>query len=442
MRDQSSKQRSLRPFFTLWTGQAISLLGSQLVQFALIWWMTQQTGSATVLAVASIVGLVPQVILGPLAGVLVDRWNRRRVMLAADLVVALATLGLAIIFWSGGAELWHVYVALFIRALGGSFHGPAMSASTSLMVPQDQLTRIQGLNQILNGGLSIASAPLGALLVALLPVEGVLMIDLVTAAVAIFLLLLIQVPQPKKEMVDKTQSALSAYWTDLRAGMRYLFGWRGLFLLALMAMMLNMVLSPTTSFMPLLVTNHFSGSAWHLGVLQGGFGAGVLIGGLMLGVWGGFKRRIVTSLLGVAGIGLGILIVGLTPASIFPLAVGGMLMGGIMSSLANGPIMAIFQAKVAPGMQGRVFTLMGSLTAAMMPLGLAVAGPAADVIGVRTWFIGSGLFTLAIAILATLIPSLMNLESERDDHVEEEVELEAMPARPALNRSLDSAEGI
>ena len=442
MRDQSSKQRSLRPFFTLWTGQAISLLGSQLVQFALIWWMTQQTGSATVLAVASIVGLVPQVILGPLAGVLVDRWNRRRVMLAADLVVALATLGLAIIFWSGGAELWHVYVALFIRALGGSFHGPAMSASTSLMVPQDQLTRIQGLNQILNGGLSIASAPLGALLVALLPVEGVLMIDLITAAVAIFLLLLIQVPQPKKEMVDKTQSALSAYWTDLRAGMRYLFGWRGLFLLALMAMMLNMVLSPTTSFMPLLVTNHFSGSAWHLGVLQGGFGAGVLIGGLMLGVWGGFKRRIVTSLLGVAGIGLGILIVGLTPASIFPLAVGGMLMGGIMSSLANGPIMAIFQAKVAPGMQGRVFTLMGSLTAAMMPLGLAVAGPAADVIGVRTWFIGSGLFTLAIAILATLIPSLMNLESERDDHVEEEVELEAMPARPALNRSLDSAEGI
>lgn len=442
MKDESGDRRSLRPFFTLWTGQAISLLGSQLVQFALIWWMTQQTGSATVLAVASIVGLVPQVILGPLAGVLVDRWNRRRVMLVADLVVALATLGLAIVFWSGGVELWHVYVALFIRALGGSFHGPAMSASTSLMVPQDQLTRIQGLNQVLNGGLSIASAPLGALLIALLPVEGVLMIDLITAVVAIFLLLLIQVPQPKKEMIDKAQPILSAYWTDLRAGMRYLLGWRGLLLLALMAMLLNMVLSPTTSFMPLLVTNHFSGNAWHLGILEGGFGAGILIGGLMLGVWGGFKRRIMTSVLGVAGIGLGIFIVGLAPASMFPLAVGGMLMGGIMSSLANGPIMAIFQAKVAPGMQGRVFTLMGSLTAAMMPLGLALAGPAADIIGVRMWFIGSGLFTLAIAFVITLIPSLMNLESERDDYVEGEVELEAMPARPALNPSLDSAEGI
>lgn len=442
MRDNNSQQRSLRPFFILWTGQAVSLLGSQLVQFALIWWMTQQTGSATVLAVASIVGLVPQVILGPLAGVLVDRWDRRRVMLGADLVVALATLGLALVFFSGGAQLWHVYVALFIRALGGSFHGPAMTASTSLMVPQDQLTRIQGLNQILNGGLSIASAPLGALLIALLPVEGVLIIDLVTAAIAIFLLLLIQVPQPKKQTVEKTQSALSAYWTDLRAGMRYMFSWRGLLMLALMAMIINMVLSPTMSFMPLLVTNHFAGNAWHLGILEGGFGVGILIGGLMLGVWGGFKRRIVTSLLGVGGIGIGILIVGLAPASMFPLAVGGMLMGGMMSSLANGPIMAIFQAKVAPGMQGRVLTLMNSLTAAMMPLGLAVAGPAADIIGVRTWFIGAGMSTLAIAFAILFMPALMNLESERDDHVEGEVELEAMPARPALTPTLDRAEGM
>ena len=183
--DNPDRPTSLRPFYTLWVGQAFSLLGSQLVQFALIWWLTQQTGSATVLALASMVGLVPQVALGPFVGPLVDRWNRKRTMILADAVVALATLALAILFWLGIVEIWHVYVILFIRALGGTFHNPAMTASTSLIVPPEHLTRIQGINQMLNGGLNIISAPLGALLLQLLPIQGVLLIDLVTAFLAI-----------------------------------------------------------------------------------------------------------------------------------------------------------------------------------------------------------------------------------------------------------------
>src|SRR5690606_7648462 len=142
------------------------------------------------LAGASIVGLLPNVVLGPFVGVLIDRWNRRRVMLGADLAVAMTTAVLAYLFWTGAVEIWHVYLALFVRALGGAFHWPAMTASTSLMVPQEQLTRIQGLNQMLNGGLNIASAPLGALLVTLLPIQQVLLIDLVTAAFAIATILI------------------------------------------------------------------------------------------------------------------------------------------------------------------------------------------------------------------------------------------------------------
>ena len=189
--NQPRQPTSLRPFFTLWIGQAFSLLGSQLVQFALIWWLTQRTGSPTVLALASIVGLLPQVFLGPFAGVLVDRWNRRRVMLGADAVVALATLALVYLFRIDAIQIWYVYVALFIRALAGTFHSTAMAASTSLMVPQEQLTRVQGLNQMLNGGLSIAAAPLAALLLTLLPIQGVLLVDIVTAALAITTLLLL-----------------------------------------------------------------------------------------------------------------------------------------------------------------------------------------------------------------------------------------------------------
>lgn len=417
--DQKQAATPLRPFFVLWTGQAFSLLGSQLVQFALIWWLTQQTGSATVLALASIVGLLPQVILGPFAGVLVDRWNRKLTMLGADAAVALATLVLAILFWTGNVEIWQVYAILFIRALGGTFHWPAMTASISLMVPQDQLTRIQGLNQMLNGGLNIASAPLGALLVTLLPIQNVLLIDLLTALIGFISVLLVRIPQPEKATrLEPTESFSKVYWSDMRAGLRYMFNWRGLLILAGTAMFLNMVLSPSSSFMPLLVTGHFNGSAWHLGFIESAFGFGILLGGAFLGIWGGFKRRIYTSLLGVIGIGAGILLVGLTPSTLFPLALFGMLLGGVMSSLANGPIMAIFQATVEPAMQGRVFALVGSATAAMMPVSLALAGPIADIVGVRTWFIAGGLITVIVGIAGFFIRPLVNIEEDRDDFPE------------------------
>ena len=135
------------PVFTIWGGQALSILGSQLVQFALVWYLTVQTGSATVLATASLVGTLPQVIVGPFVGTLVDRSNRRWTMLLADSVITLATIVLAILFALDRVAIWHVYMVMLVRSLGGSFHSNAMSASTSLMVPVEDLTRVQGVNQ-------------------------------------------------------------------------------------------------------------------------------------------------------------------------------------------------------------------------------------------------------------------------------------------------------
>lgn len=416
MRPETDHQPSLRSFLILWVGQAFSLLGSQLVQFSLIWWLTQQTGSATVLALASLVGLLPQVVLGPLVGPLVDRWNRRWTMILADAVVALATLALATLFWLGQVEIWHVYLALFIRALGGTFHGPAMAASVSLIVPQEHLTRVQGFNQMLNGGLNIVSAPLGALMLQLMPMQGVLLVDLVTAVIGIITVAIVRVPQPRHEAPGEAGAGRGQYWRDLRAGFQYVVSWRGLLILMGLAMLINLVLAPTTSFLPLLVTQHFNGTAWHLSAVEAGMGIGVIAGGLLLGAWGGFQRRIITSLLGVMGIGLGTLLIGLAPASAFVLVVVLVGMTGLMMSLANGPLMAILQATVAPSMQGRVFSLLTSGATAMMPLGLIVAGPLADAIGVRTWFIIGGAITLAAGVSGFLIPSLLNLEQERDDH--------------------------
>jgi len=144
-----SQDRPMRPFIILWTGQSLSLVGSQAVQFALIWWLTETSGSATILATAALLGLLPPVVLGPVIGALIDRWDRKSVMLAADGFVAAASLLLAWIFAAGIADIPHVLALLFLRAVGGAFHSPAMTASTTLMVPEKHFTRIQGLNQSL-----------------------------------------------------------------------------------------------------------------------------------------------------------------------------------------------------------------------------------------------------------------------------------------------------
>ncbi len=411
MDEQNPGQKSIRSFMVLWSGQAVSLFGSQLVQFALIWWLTQETGSATVLALASLVGLLPQVLLGPFAGVLVDRWSRRWVMLAADVTVALATVVLALLFSTDQVQLVHIYVILFVRALGGTFHWSAMQASTSLMVPSDELTRVQGMNQMLQGGLNIVAAPLGALLIATLPVQGILAIDVLTALVAIGTILVIPIPQPPQDRAaPEAGEAWQTFRDDLVDGLRYVRGWRGLLILMGYAMLINMVLVPSSSLVPLLVTDHFGGTAWHLGALESAIGLGIVVGGLLLSVWGGFRRKIVTSLVGLIGLGIGVILTGVAPASLFTVALVGMAITGIMSSITNGPIMATIQSTVDPQMQGRVFTLIGSAAGLMMPVGLLLAGPMADTFGVQAWYVMGGTITILAGISGFFVPSLLDLE--------------------------------
>lgn len=404
------------PFFTIWTGQAASLLGSQLVGFALIWWLTKTTGSATVLATASLVGLLPSVILGPLVGTLVDRWNRRRVMIVADSIIAIATLILALLFWLTDVQFWYVYVLMFIRSVAGGFHWSAMQASTSLMVPKEHLSRIQGLNQMLNGGLNIISAPLGALLLELLPMQGILGIDVFTALLAITPLFFVAIPQPARILEEGAPKAKTSVWAEMRLGMKYAFSWPGLMIIGMVATMINFLLTPAFSLMPILVTKHFNGQALQLASMESAYGVGVLLGGLLLGVWGGFKRRMYTSFTGVLGIGVASLVIGLLPASAFPLAVAAMFLSGFTNPIANGPLFAALQATVDPEMQGRIFTLMGSFASAMSPLGLIAAGPVADHLGVQTWFWIGGIVTLIMALIMFSIPAVVHFEDGHPKH--------------------------
>lgn len=396
-------------FFSIWIGQAFSLLGSMLVQFALVWWLTQETGSATVLAMATLVAVLPSIFLGPVAGTLVDRWNRRLVMIAADTLTALATLALIQLFLAGALEVWHVYLAMAFRSLMGAFQWPAMQASTTLMVPEEHLTRVAGLNQTLNGAMNIISPPLGALLMAIMPLDRVLMVDIVTAICAILPLLIFTIPQPAPSATIAT-TATTSVWVEMRAGWRYVIAWRGLLGVLIIVMIINFVSVPASSLMPILVTQHFGGGVTQLGWLESSWGVGVVLGGLLLSVWGGFRRKIVTSLTGLIALGIGMTMLGLVPSDLFAGALVLFFFVGVTNPMINGPFFALMQSRVEPDMQGRVMSLASSATGAMMPLSLVIAGPLADAFGVSTWYVFGGIATIIVGIASFMIPAIIAIE--------------------------------
>ena len=396
-------------FFTIWSGQALSLFGSALVQFALIWWLTQKSGSATVLAIATLVGMLPQIVIGPFAGALVDRWNRRIIMIVADGTIAAFSLLLAYLFATGTAQVWHVYAIMAVRALGGAFHFPAMSASTPLMVPKEQLTRINGLNQALQGVNSLIAPPVGALLLGVLPTQGILMIDVGTALFAILPLLFLSVPQPERH--EEQLGVKTNLLKDVRDALAYIRTIPGFTAIIFMALFLNFLLVPSGALVPLLVTKYFGKGAIELGLVESVMGVGIITGGILLSIWGGFKKKIVTSLTGIIGLGIGVMLTGLAPANLFLLVLIGNLVLGFMIPMANGPVGALMQSIVRPDMQGRVTSLINSGASAIAPLGLLIAGPFSDWLGIRVWFWAGGILCVLIAASGFFIPIVMNIEA-------------------------------
>lgn len=395
-------------FFAIWSGQVCSLLGSHLVQFALVWYLASRTGSATTLATATLAAMLPQVFLSPFIGTWVDRWNRQLIMIAADGAIALASAGLALLFMLDTVAIWHIYLIMFIRSIGEGFHMSAMSASTVLLVPKSQLARIQGLNQTMRGGMDIFAAPLGALMLTQLPIQAVLGVDVLTATLAIVPLLFVRIPQPRREQAG----VRATFWADFMAGLRYVLAWRALMIILVMAMLINFLLTPTMALVPLLVKQHLGGGAAQLAWINATLAGGTIAGGALLGLWGGFRRRVLTAMLGLIGLGAGTLILGLTPpATLWPILLGYGL-AGLMSPIVNGSLGAVLQAAIAPEMQGRVFAFVMSLSSAIAPLGLLLAGPVADTLGLLSWFIVGGLVCAGMGVLGLFIPAVMNIEGE------------------------------
>ena len=376
-----------------------------------MWWLTEKTGSATILAISVLVAYLPEVFLAPIIGTLNDRWNRRIVMLVSDTLVAIAMAGLAGLFWMEIIEIWHIYAVNFLASIGRAFQGLAMITSTPLMVPEKHLARIQGTNQTLHGVLSMGGPPLGALALALFEIHIILAIDVLTAMLAIGPLIFIMIPQPKR--MEEKQSQEVGIWADMLGGFRYLWRWTGLRNLILIAAVLNIFGNTKMTISPLLITDHFNGGATELGWFNSAWGVGIVLGGLLVGTWGGFRRRIMTTIFGWIVYGIGTILVGIAPHTRFALAITGIALSGVGSSLINAPLRALLQANVDPHLQGRVFGALHSSVQFTTMLGLIVIGPVTDVFGPQPWFLAGGLLTLILGTSARMIPSIVSIEDKK-----------------------------
>ncbi|MEM7539848.1 MAG: MFS transporter [Chloroflexota bacterium] len=398
-------------YFSMWTGQTLSMIGSSVARFAIIWWITEQTGSAVTLTTLALFAFIPQIFVGPIAGALVDRWSRKGVMAVSDSLSALAAAVLAYLFWIDGLAIWHIYIITFVSALGGTFHAAAMMASTSLMVPENHLARVQGINQAVQGLLIVAGPPLGALALAFMPLHFIMGIDVVTAIFAVAPLLFIRIPQPSVlQSASGDTVPKSSVMQDVRSGVAYIWQWTGLLFIILFGVILNFIINPVMTLLPILVTEHFNGGAPQLAWIEAAFGVGLLGGGILLGVWGGFQKKTLMLPIGLIGMALGGFAIGFAPSSAFWMACGGMLIFGTVNSLLNGSLMALLQSIVEPEMQGRVFTVLGSSVQAAVPIGLLLAGPIVDAIGISAWFVIASVVMLAIGLIVPLVPQVMNLE--------------------------------
>lgn len=393
-------------FWCIFTGQALSLIGSALTQFVLLWWITDTTGSVSSLAMAGMAALLPQALLGPLGGVLADRYSRRTLMIAADGTSALCMLVLIGLFLTGRIELWHAYVMMGIRGAMQAFQSPAAAASTAMLVPTDFLPRAAGLNQTLISLMIVAAAPLGALAIGVMPIGLALSIDVVTALLGIVPLLVFRVPRPKVPKVEQTNM-----WSEFRDGVRLVWDHRGLRHLYALLGVVVLVIMPSSTLLPLLVKEHFAGGAAKVASMEGFAGIAMIAGGLIVAALSP-KRHILWFLWGSAASCFALALAALMPASLFWAAVAWWTLSNGAFVIGDAPLMALLQSTIPKHQQGRVLSLLTTVMTLAGPVGLALAGLVGELVGARWLFVLMGILAGCISLLGFLSPALLRIGRE------------------------------
>jgi MFS transporter, DHA3 family, macrolide efflux protein len=448
----SARPSGMFAFTIVWIGQLVSLIGTSMTQFALTIWAYQLTGSAAALALVGFFSFAPVVLFSPIAGVLVDRWNRKLVMMMSDIAAGLSTIIIFLLHLSGNLQIWHLYVAGAFTGIFQSLQFPAYSAAMSLMLKKEQYTRANAMLSFADAASGVIAPVLAGALIALVRISGVLLIDIITFVFAVTALAVVHVPEPQHTEAQKEQikSERGSFLNQLTFGFRYIIERPSLLGLQIVFFTFNLTGTIGAILLAPMVLARTGNSELILGWVQSAGGIGGVLGSLALSAWGGPKRR-------VNGV-----IIGLMLGSIFQIlfGLGTIPLVWIISSalltatipVANASNQAIWMAKIPPHMQGRVFAVRRTIAQISAPLAMFLAGFLADGIfepamreggslaGVFGGIFGVGagagmalMITLAgiigasLGVGAYLFPAIRNAEDILPDH-----EAIAAPAVPEV----------
>lgn len=385
------------------SGQTVSLFGSMLVQYAVMWHLTLQTQSGSVLALSSVFGFLPQAVISIFGGVWADRHNRKLLIIAADATIAVTTLALALLMLGGADDLWLIYAALAIRSAGAGIQTPAVSALVPQIVPTRHLMRVNGINATIQSAMMLVAPAAAAAVYASFDIVAVFFVDVVTAAIGIGLLLLVPVARVVRTAADGEDAAPVGYFDDLVGGLRYIAGHAFVrWVLALFAVVFVLIVAPSY-LTPLMVVRTFGDEVWKLTANELAFSIGMLIGGAVVATWAANRSRIgmiVGSTVAFGGISIGL---GLsTNLWVF---LGFMFLLGLGVPFFSTPSTTVLQETVEPQMQGRVFGFVGIVMAVAMPFGMAVFGPLADRMSVELLLVLAGVALFVVVGVALALPS-------------------------------------
>ncbi|MEF2967347.1 MFS transporter [Paenibacillus sp. M1] len=375
------------------SSQTISLFGSALVQYAMMWHITLTTSSGVMMTLYIICGFIPTFLLSPFAGVWADRFNRKILIMSADAMIALATLILAVVFLMGYDATWLLFVMAAIRALGTGIQTPAVGAILPQIVPAEKLTQVNGVNGTLQAVITFVAPIVSAGLLTMTSIEMIFFIDVVTAAIAILtLLLFFKIPVHAK--AAEKQSA--SYFSDFKEGLIYIGNHRFLKLFFLFFSIFFILMAPASFLTPLQVKRSFGGDVWLLTAIEIAFSVGMMAGGVIIASWGGFRNKVHTMTLASLIMGACTLALGLAPA--FWIYLIFMAIFGVAMPMFNTPTTVLIQEKVEESYLGRIFGVFGMISTSMMPLGMLIFGPVADIVKIEWLLIGTGVLILILSI--------------------------------------------
>ncbi|MEG1743631.1 MAG: MFS transporter [Clostridia bacterium] len=373
--------------------QSISLFGSSLVQYAIMWYVTLETKSGIMLTIMTLCGFLPQLLISLFAGVWADRFNRKILIIIADGGIAISTLALALTVIFFDDFYWALFVASAVRSVGAGIQTPAVNALVPQIVPQDKLMKISGINGTLQSFTNLVAPAVAGVVLSWGELQNIMFIDVVTAIIGIGMLLLVPISKHKKALENKK----GGYFSDLKAGLKYCLGNKFFRQLLVVSTFYCFLIVPAAMLNVLFVTRIFGEDYIYLTLNEMTFFIGAILGGFAISAWGGFKNRLKT--LGWGGVVFGVTTIAMGLTEIFWVYLIIMVITGFAMPFNNVPLTVLVQEKADPDMQGRMFSIVQVIGACIMPLGMAIFGPLADIIPIKWLFVTSGIGLLILTII-------------------------------------------